>query len=90
MDKLTEILENVLLAHHDDLSMNDDYHIAQAHAQILELMGMGEAEIRNTLGGLMSKENLCFQITGGHPQDMLNYVAHALHTAWEEKLRGER
>ena len=38
-----------------------------------------EEKLRNFLGDLMVKENMSFQIVGcGHPQDILNYVAHAI------------
>jgi len=39
-----------------------------------------EEKLRNFIGDLMVKDDLSFQITGGHPQDMLMYVAHTIAT----------
>ena len=44
-----------------------------------KLEKVDEEKLRNFLGDLMVKENMSFQMVGcGHPQDILNYVTHAI------------
>ena len=98
MDKLMEILQKLLCRVTDDLDyvygLDGKKDIAQAHAQILELMGMSELELKailrttkdnnknrgwdifiNYQNGRISKGFLCQEL------------AHALHTAWEERIK---
>jgi len=73
-DKLFELLGKIELVNKVATAILSAGYIKKSEVEC------DEEKLRNFIGDLMVKDDLSFQITGGHPQDMLMYVAHTIAT----------
>lgn len=76
---IREILENVLFAHHDDISKSDEDNINFAHQEIFKKIP-SKREVKKVIKNILRKDN-----KGKYIQ--INDVATAIHNLLEERMR---